>query len=47
MLIGMAKGVSEGESKENLVFFLFGVVLGHFFFFFAMFLLQLVRMLSG
>ena len=41
----MARGIFEGASKKNLVVFLFGDVLGHFFFFFekhAMFLLQLV-----
>ena len=34
MLIGMARGISEGVSKKNLVVFLFGDVLGHSFFFF-------------
>ena len=33
MLIGMARGISEGVSKKNLVVFLFGDVLGHSFFF--------------
>ena len=46
MLIGMARGISEGASKKNLVVFLFGDVLGHSFFFFkhAMFLLQLASL---
>ena len=45
----MARGISEGASKKNLVVVFFGDVFGHFFFFFkhAMFLLQLVRMLFG
>ena len=34
MFIGMARGISEGASKKNLVVFLFGNVLGHSFFFF-------------
>ena len=34
MLIGMARGISEGASKKNFVVFLFGDVLSHSFFFF-------------